>query len=75
LTCIPVIMQCKGSLRQMFDFFRTLQALDRLVRIEHLELSNAGDFSGEVSMRADVVIYYRPGSGTQWEKTKRGKRV
>jgi Tfp pilus assembly protein PilO len=75
LSCIPVSMQCKGSLRQMFDFFRALQALDRLVRIQHVELSNAGDFSGEVSMRAETVVYYRAGSGAEWEKTKREKGI
>ena len=59
LNCIPVNIQCKGKLAQIFDFFRRLQVLDRLVRIEQVKLSNDSDFSGEVSMEAKAVIYYR----------------
>jgi len=59
LNCIPVNMQCKGKLAQIFEFYRRLQRLDRLVRIEQVKLSNDSDFSGEVSMEARAVIYYR----------------
>jgi len=59
LNCIPVNMQCKGKLAQIFEFYRRLHGLDRLVRIEQVELSNDSDFSGEVSMEARAVIYYR----------------
>ncbi len=59
LNCIPVNMQCKGKLAQIFEFYRRLQGLDRLVRIEQVKLSNDSDFSGEVSMEARAVIYYR----------------
>lgn len=61
--CIPVNMRGTGSLRQIFEFFASLQALDRLVRIESIELLNSSDFSGEVTMHADTVIYYQPDSG------------
>ena len=59
LNCIPVSMQCKGSLKRIFEFFKSLQALDRLVRIEQIRLVNDSDFSGEVSMQTRVIIYYR----------------
>ena len=59
LNCIPVNMQCKGKLDQIFEFYRRLQGLDRLVRIEQVKLSNDSDFSGEVVMEAKAVIYYR----------------
>jgi hypothetical protein len=39
-----------------------MQSLDRLVRIEHVELVNDSDFTGEVSLQTKVVIYYRPKS-------------
>jgi Tfp pilus assembly protein PilO len=58
LNCIPVNMKCKGGLKQMFEFFRQLQSLDRLVRIEQVKLVNERDFSGEVSMETNAVIYY-----------------
>jgi Tfp pilus assembly protein PilO len=59
LNCIPVSMQCKGRLSQIFEFYRRVQGLDRLVRIERVKLVNDGDFSGEVLMQTNAVIYYR----------------
>ena len=59
LNCIPVNMQCKGKLSQIFEFYRRVQGLDRLVRIEHVKLVNDGDFGGEVIMQTNAVIYYR----------------
>jgi len=60
LKCIPVNMQCKGRLKQIFEFYGRMQGLDRLVRIEQVKLMNDNDFSGEVSMQTKVFIYYRP---------------
>jgi Tfp pilus assembly protein PilO len=62
LSCIPVDMQCKGTLAQVFEFHKQIQKLDRLVCIEQVKLANDNDFSGEVSMQTKVVIYYRPQS-------------
>jgi len=59
LSCIPVNMQCKGSLIRIYEFFDALQRLDRLVRIKKVELTNDKDFSGVVGMNAETVIYYR----------------
>jgi Tfp pilus assembly protein PilO len=59
INCIPVKMQCTGKLAQIFEFYRELQGLDRLVRIEQVKLSNDKDFSGQVSMEAKAIIYYR----------------
>jgi Tfp pilus assembly protein PilO len=59
LNCIPVNMQCKGKLSQIFEFYKRMQGLDRLVRIEHVKLTNDGDFCGEVTMQTEAVIYYR----------------
>ena len=58
LNGIPVNVKCKGRLAQMFEFYKSLQRLDRLVRIEQVELLNESDFSGEVSMQTKVLIYY-----------------
>ena len=60
LNCIPVNMQCKGGLKQIFEFYRQMQGLDRLIRIEQVKLVNNSDFSGEVTMQTKAVIYYRP---------------
>ena len=58
LNCIPVRMKCKGRLTQIFEFYRQLQGMDRLIRIEQVKLFNDSDFSGEVDMEAKAVIYY-----------------
>jgi Tfp pilus assembly protein PilO len=63
LSCTPVSIECRGSLKQMFDFFTSLQALDRLVRIEQMSLKNDSDFGGKVNMQTQAVIYYRMDAG------------
>lgn len=60
LSCIPIKIKCKGRLAQVFQFYKRLQRLDRLVRVEQVKLVNDSDFSGEVSMETQAVIYYRP---------------
>ena len=60
LVCIPVEMCGKGRLAQIFEFYKSLQSLDRLVRIEQVQLRNSKDFSGQVSMQMKAVVYYRP---------------
>ncbi|MCK4753269.1 MAG: type 4a pilus biogenesis protein PilO [Planctomycetes bacterium] len=63
LNYMPIRMQCKGRLEQMFEFYKSLQGLDRSVRIEQVRLVNNNEFSGEVSMQTEAVIYYRQESG------------
>lgn len=72
LNCIPLDMQCKGNLAQIFEFHKGLQALDRLVRIEQVRLENDNDFGGEVSMSTKAAIYYR--SEIQPEEQSLGAR-
>ena len=60
LNCIPVSIRCKGNLTQIFKFNQRLQELSRLIRIQQVGLVNDSDFTGEVLMDTDVVIYYRP---------------
>ena len=60
LSCIPVNIQCKGRLEQIFGFYKGVQELDRLVRIEQVKLENKSDFSGEVYSQTKAIIYYRP---------------
>ncbi len=59
LNGIPVNMRCKGKLKQLFEFYRQLQQIDRQVRIRQVELINDADFGGEVSMQTKAIIYYQ----------------
>ena len=63
LHCIPISVQGKGGLKQIFEFFNSLQLLNRLVRIEQVKLVNDSGFSGEVSMQAKTIVYYRSEAG------------
>lgn len=65
LNAIPVSIRCKGRLTQIFEFYKSLQGLDRRVRIEQVKLENDSDFSGEVRSQTKVVIYYRPEAGQE----------
>lgn len=60
LVCIPVRMNCKGSLEGVFGFCRALRTMDRLVRIENLRLKNDTNYTGQISLEAETVIFYRP---------------
>ncbi len=59
LMCIPVHMKCAGDLHGVFGFFRDLQGLGRLVRVERATLLNTKGFTGTVTMEADAIIFYR----------------
>ena len=59
LGCIPLNLHCRGDLEQLFEFCRDLQAMERLVRIEQVRLSNDDSYSGSVTMQTQAVVYYR----------------
>jgi Tfp pilus assembly protein PilO len=59
LNCIPVHMNCRGSLTGLFGFFKDLQNARRLVRIEKVTLKNDTGFTGVVAMQTEAVIFYR----------------
>jgi Tfp pilus assembly protein PilO len=59
VNCIPIHVNCKGSLNNVFSFFHDVQTMSRLVRIEKADLQNDADYSGQVSMHIEAMIYYR----------------
>jgi len=60
LSCIPVQMNCTGSLEGIFGFFSDLSNLHRLVRIEKVTLKNDSGYAGSVTMQTEAVIFCRP---------------
>lgn len=60
VNCIPVHMNCKGNIKEVYGFFHDFQAMDRLVRIEKAVLKNDSEYTGRVSMHIEAVIFYRP---------------
>ena len=63
LICIPISMRCTGTLSQVYGFCKSLQSLDRIVRIENIRLSNDSEFTGRITMQTKATIYYREISG------------
>jgi Tfp pilus assembly protein PilO len=59
LVCTTVTMKCRGTLEQIHRFCRSLQELDRAVRIEKFHLVNDPEYTGQLHMEAETVIYHR----------------
>jgi len=57
LNCMLINMKCKGKLREIYNFFVSLQNLDRTVRIQQVRLGNSGNYSGKVNMSTEVAVY------------------
>ena len=60
LSCIPISIKCSGTLSQVFEFFKSLQQFERLIRLEQVKLVNDADFSGRIKVESKVNVYYRP---------------
>jgi Tfp pilus assembly protein PilO len=60
--CIPVDIQCEGTLKQIFALMRSLEDIRRQFRLEHLELTTDRAFAGKVGLHATVYIYYKGSS-------------
>jgi Tfp pilus assembly protein PilO len=58
IRCIPVDIQCEGNLRQIFGLLKSLEAIDRAIRFENIELSTDRAFTGKVNLHSKLYIYY-----------------
>ena len=58
ISTIPIVLNCSGSLNDIFEFFRSIELFDRLIRIENLEMKSESD-QDIVSVKADALVYYR----------------
>jgi Tfp pilus assembly protein PilO len=60
LCSIPLTIECKGTLEQIFAFFQSLEGIDRLIRIEEVKLENDAAFDAAVKLSAKASVYYQP---------------
>jgi Tfp pilus assembly protein PilO len=60
LCSIPLTIECKGSLQQIFSFFQSLEEVSRLIRIEQVTLDRGTDLNSGVKMKAQASVYYQP---------------
>jgi len=58
LRCIPVSMECKGTLAEIFEFYKSLDGLGRLVRIGEVRLVTDRTLNGLVRSETKVAVYY-----------------
>jgi len=59
VNCIPITIQCTGTLEQAFGFIAALRGLERAVRIEKCHLTNENDFSGRLKMNAVAMVFHQ----------------
>jgi Tfp pilus assembly protein PilO len=56
---MELTLQCSGTFEDVFELFRSLEQMDRLVRIERVQLKNDESFSGQVSVAALASVYFQ----------------
>ena len=59
VNCIPISIKCEGTFKQIFELLQSLREIQRLIRIESLNLANDNDFTGSIKMQADAKVYYQ----------------
>lgn len=59
LSGIPIDIRCKGTLVQIFEFFKSLESFERIVRVGGITLTNDDKLDGVLTMIAKVEIFYR----------------
>lgn len=64
ITSIPISIECSGRLKDVFEFFRSIENFDRLIRIEKLRMTSELE-QDIVAVRANAVVYYRNRSGVE----------
>ena len=60
LCSIPLTLECRGTLEQLYAFFEAMEKMDRLIRIEEVKFENDNDFNAVVKLNAKANVYYQP---------------
>jgi Tfp pilus assembly protein PilO len=58
IASIPISINCSGRLEEVFEFFRSIESFERVIRIENLEMKSELD-QDIVDVKAAAVVYYR----------------
>ncbi len=56
---VTLDIECTGTLPRIFDFVRSLEQMDRLIRIGQMELTNDKNLSGELTFSAKAEAFYQ----------------
>lgn len=60
ICCVPLKIECTGTLQQIFSFFQMLEEFDRLICFEDVQLENDKDFKAVLKLTAKANVYYQP---------------
>lgn len=55
--CLPIKIQCKGTIEQLFNFCKALDNSQRIIRIEQVTIDNDEKYSGQLLMQTQAFIY------------------
>jgi Tfp pilus assembly protein PilO len=58
MSSIPITIECSGNLKDIFGFFRSIESLNRLIRIESLDMKSKID-QDVIEVKAGAVVFYR----------------
>ena len=58
---IPLEIQCSGTFEDFFEFFRSLEQFDRLIRMEDVHIRNDANVSGQLTLHANARVFYQSG--------------
>lgn len=59
LVCIPITIECSGNTDQVFAFFRSLENVDRLLRIDSLEIQRLEGMHNAIKVNMTSKVYCR----------------
>jgi Tfp pilus assembly protein PilO len=59
VSIVSIDIRCNGTLPRIFEFVRSLEKMDRLVRIRWMELENDKDLTGQLTFSARAEVFYR----------------
>ncbi|MHC5061960.1 MAG: type IV pilus inner membrane component PilO [Planctomycetota bacterium] len=65
LNCIPISIRCSGRMEQIYEFLKSMENFERVIRIEHFKLENDIDLRGQLRMNAQANVYYRSSGSEQ----------
>ncbi len=55
---IPLDVQCNGGLREIYKFFKAIEKLDRIIRIESVRLTSNTTLRGNIALSIQASVYY-----------------
>ena len=60
ICAVPINIECRGRITQIYSFLKEMEGLERKIRIEKIDVLNDSSLSGNLKLRAFAMIYYRP---------------